>query len=464
MGLTMGIILGTAAVLIVALLVMGYLKAPPDTAYIISGPRSRRILIGQAGWRIPFLERVDKLSLNVMQVDVKTSEAVPTNEFINVLVDGVANVKVSSDPELLKRAAESLLGMKREQMISMITQVLEGNMREIVGSVGLKEMVQDRQGVAKKITENVVPDMQKLGIEVVNFNIQNFKDNAGTIENMGIDNVEQIRKNAQIAKANAQRDIAIATSQAQQEANAVKVEAEKKIAEQNTQLAVQQADMKVKADTKRAEADAAYSIQQENQRKTIEVTRANADIARREKEAELAEKEIALKERKLDAEVRKQADAMKYKAEKEAEAELIRRQKEAEAQKYEALQQAEARKAEADAARYAMEQEAEGIRARGLAEAEAIEKKAEAQKRMGEASVIDMYLQALPEVVRNAAAPLAQTDKIVMYGDGNATRVVRDVMNSANQIMEGMRESTGIDLQQLLSGLVSRGENRGEEN
>ena len=464
MGLTMGIILGTAAVLIVALLVMGYLKAPPDTAYIISGPRSRRILIGRAGWRIPFLERVDKLSLNVMQVDVKTSEAVPTNEFINVLVDGVANVKVSSDPELLKRAAESLLGMKREQMISMITQVLEGNMREIVGSVGLKEMVQDRQGVAKKITENVVPDMQKLGIEVVNFNIQNFKDNAGTIENMGIDNVEQIRKNAQIAKANAQRDIAIATSQAQQEANAVKVEAEKKIAEQNTQLAVQQADMKVKADTKRAEADAAYSIQQENQRKTIEVTRANADIARREKEAELAEKEIALKERKLDAEVRKQADAMKYKAEKEAEAELIRRQKEAEAQKYEALQQAEARKAEADAARYAMEQEAEGIRARGLAEAEAIEKKAEAQKRMGEASVIDMYLQALPEVVRNAAAPLAQTDKIVMYGDGNATKVVRDVMNSANQIMEGMRESTGIDLQQLLSGLVSRGENRGEEN
>ena len=465
MGLTMGIILGAAALLLVALLVMGYLKAPPDTAYIISGPRSRRILIGRAGWRIPFLERVDKLSLNVMQVDVKTSEAVPTNEFINVLVDGVANVKISSDPELLKRASESLLGMKRDQMISMITQVLEGNMREIVGSVGLKEMVQDRQGVAKKITENVVPDMQKLGIEVVNFNIQNFKDNAGTIENMGIDNVEQIRKNAQIAKANAQRDIAIATSQAQQEANAVKVEAEKKIAEQNTQLSVQQADMKVKADTKRAEADAAYSIQQESQRKTIEITRANADIARREKEAELAEKEIALMERKLDAEVRKQADAMKYKAEKEAEAELIRRQKEAEAQKYEALQQAEARKAEADAARYAMEQEAEGIRAKGLAEAEAIEKKAEAQKRMGEASVIDMYLQALPEVVKNAAAPLAQTDKIVMYGDGNATKVVRDVMSSANQIMEGMRESTGIDLQELLGKLVSgRGESRGEQD
>ena len=462
MSLTVGIILGVVAALILLLLVMGYLKAPPDTAYIISGPGRRRILIGRAGWRIPFLERVDKLSLNVMQVDVKTSEAVPTNEFINVLVDGVANVKVSSDPELLRRAAESLLGMKREQMISMITQVLEGNMREIVGSVGLKEMVQDRQGVAKKITENVVPDMQKLGIEVVNFNIQNFKDNAGTIENMGIDNVEQIRKNAQIAKANAQRDIAIATSQAQQEANAVKVEAEKAISEQNMQLAVQQGDMKVKADTKRAEADAAYSIQQENQRKTIEVTRANADIARREKEAELAEKEIALMERKLDAEVRKQADAMKYKAEKEAEADLIRRQREAEAQKYEALQQAEARKAEAEAVRFAMEQEAEGIRAKGLAEAEAIEKKAEAQRRMGEASVIDMYLQALPEIVKNAAAPLAQTDKIVMYGDGNATKMVRDVMSSASQIMEGMRESTGIDLQEVIGRLTALGAQKKE--
>jgi len=455
MGLVTGIIIGVVVLLVLLVIVLGYLKAPPDTAYIISGPGSRRILIGRAGWRIPFLERVDKLSLNVMQVDVKTSEAVPTNEFINVMVDGVANVKVSSDPELLKRAAEALLGMKQDQMIRLVTQVLEGNMREIVGSVGLKDMVQDRQGVAKKITENVVPDMQKLGIEVVNFNIQNFRDNAGTIENMGIDNVEQIRKNAQIAKANAQRDIAIATSQAQQEANAVKVEAEKAIAEQNMQLAVQQGDMKVKADTKRAEADAAYSIQQESQRKTIEITRANADIARREKEAELAEKEIALKERKLDAEIRKQADAMKYKAEKEAEADLIRRQRDAEAAKYEAIQQAEARKAEAEAVRFAMEQEAEGIRAKGLAEAEAIEKKAEAQKKMGEASILEMYLQALPEVVRNAAAPLSQTDKIVMYGDGNATKVVRDVMNSASQIMEGVRESTGVDLTDMLSRLVA---------
>ena len=439
---------------VIFLVAAGYLKAPPDTAYIISGLGKKRILIGKAGWRMPFFTRLDKLPLGVMQVDVKTSEAVPTNEFINVTVDGVANIKISSDPELLKRAAEALLGKSRQEMVTLVTQVLEGNMREIVGSVGLKEMVQDRQGVAKKITENVVPDMEKLGIEVVNFNIQNFKDAAGTIENMGIDNVEQIRKNAQIAKANAQRDIAIATSQAQQEANAVKVEAEKKIAEQDAALAIQQAEMKVRADTKRAEADAAYSIQQENQRTTIEIAKTNADIARREKEAELKEKEIAIKERELDAEIKKQADALKYQSERRAEAELIKRQREADARAYEAIKEAEAKKAEADALRYAMEQEAEGIRAKGIAEAEAIEKKAEAQKKMGEASVLEMYLTALPEVVKNAAAPLAQTDKIVMYGDGNSTKLVGDVMTSTSQIMEGMKETTGVDLGALLAGFV----------
>ena len=440
------------AAFLVLIGIVGYLKAPPDVAYIISGLGKKRILVGKAGWRVPFFERVDRLSLRVMQVDVKTSEAVPTNEFINVTVDGVANIKISSQREYLERAAEALLGMKQGELISMVTQVLEGNMREIVGSVGLKEMVQDRQGVAKKITENVVPDMQKLGIEVVNFNIQNFKDAAGTIENMGVRNVEQIRKDAQIAKANAQRDVAIATANAQQEANAVRVEAEKKIAEQNAALSVQQADMKVRADTKKAEADAAYSIQQEEQRKTIEIAKTNADIARREKEAELAEKDIAIKERQLDAEVRKQADALKYQAEKQAEADLIKRQKDAEAKKYEALQAAEAKKAEAAALRFAMEQEAEGIRAKGLAEAEAIEKKAEAQKKMGEASVLEMYLNALPEVVKNAATPRASTEKIVMYGEGNSTKVVRDVMSSANQVMEGVKESTGIDLPAIIAG------------
>ncbi len=466
-----------AVIAVVALLALifasGYVKAPPNKAYIISGIRSKKkVLIGKAGFRWPFFERLDKLSLDVMQVDVKTSEAVPTNEFINVSVDGVANIKISSDPELINKAAESLLAMDQRQLIFLCTQVLEGNMREIVGSVGLKEMVQERQIVAEKIKENAVPDMRKLGIEIVNFNIQNFKDGAGTIENMGIDNVEQIRKAAQIAKAEAARDISIAEANAKEEANKVAVNTNLRISEQNTALAIRQAELKKDADIKQAEADAAYAIQKEQQRKTIEVTAADADIARREKDAELAEKEIALQERRLDAEIRKKADALKYEAEKKAEAELIKRQREAEArrfeeeqaamakmkmaeaEKFEQEQQALAQKATADALAYSKMKEAEGIRAVGLAEAEAIEKKAEAQKKMGEASVLDMYLTALPEVVKNAAAPLAQTDKIVMYGEGNSAKLVKDVMTSANQITESLEESVGIDLKSMLAGFV----------
>ena len=362
--------------------------------------------------------------------------------------------------------------MDKQQLIFLVTQVLEGNMREIVGSVGLKEMVQERQVVAEKIKENAVPDMQKLGIEIVNFNIQNFKDGAGTIENMGIDNVEQIRKAAQIAKAEAARDIAIAEANAKEEANKIAVAAHQRIAEQNTSLSIREAELKKDSDVKRAEADAAYEIQKEEQRKTIEVTSANADIARREKEAELAEKEIALQEKKLDADIKKKADALKYEAEKKAEADLVRRQKESEARRYEEEQaalarmkaaeaeqyeqerRAEAQRALAEASAYAKMKEAEGIRAVGLAEAEAIEKKAEAQKKMGEASVLEMYLTALPEVVRNAAAPLAQTDKIVMYGDGNSSKLVKDVMNSSNQIIEGLTEATGVDMKSLIAGFV----------
>lgn len=219
-------------------------------------------------------------------------------------------------------------------------------------------------------------------------------------------------------------------------------------------LAIRQAELKMQADTKQAASDAAYRIQEQEQRKTIEITSANADIARKEKEAELAEKEIALKEKRLDAEIRKQADAERYRVEQQAAAELAKRKRDAEAAKYEREQEAEAQRAVADAAMYSKEKEAEGIRLVGLAEAEAIEKKAEAMKKMGEASYLEMYLKVLPEIVKNAAAPLAQTDKIVMYGDGNSTKLVKDVMATSNQVMDGLKESTGIDLSTLLTGVM----------
>ena len=179
----------------------------------------------------------------------------------------------------------------------------------------------------------------------------------------------------------------------------------------------------------------------------------------------LKQKEAEVMEQALDAQVKKKAEADKFARQQLADAELYERQRDAEAKKYEAQQEAEALKAQAEADKYAKEQEAEGIRTKGLAEAEAIrakaiaeaegiEKKAEAMTKMGEAAVLEMYFKALPEVVRNAAEPLTKVDKITMYGDGNSAKLMKDVMNTLNQVTDGLKESTGVDLNAVLSGFV----------
>mgnify|MGYP002673630897 CR=1 FL=1 len=430
--------------LIVLVLVCGYVKAPPDTAYIISGLRKKpRILVGKAGFKIPFFERLDKLSLGAIQIDVKTGSAVPTSEFINVRIDSTVAVRVGRSPEMIALAAENFLNTSRDTISRKINDLLEGNIREIAGSMRLTEMVSDRKVFGEKVQENAVPDLARYGLELITFNVQNFTDDGNVIENLGIDNVEQIRKNAMIAKSNAQREVAMAEAENARLANDAKVAAQEEIASRQNDLAVKKAELKREADTKAAEADAAAGIEQENQRKTKEVAATNANIARAEREAELKKKQVELKEYELDALVRKQADADKYATEQKAEADLVRRQKEAEAKAY-------ATKAEADANRYAAEQQAEGIRAVGLAEAEAIEKKAEAQKKFGEASVIEMYLKALPNIVSCASAPLANVDSIAMYGDGNSSKLVGDVMMTVNKVTEAMK-ANGIDIQALIN-------------
>ncbi len=449
------LIVVAVVVLILILFGVGYVKAPPDTAYIISGlHKNPKILVGRAGVRIPFFERLDRLPLNIIPIDIKTQESVPTKEFINIRVDGVANVKISSDGDSLARAAQSLLGKNFAELQMLAQQVLEGNMREIVGQMRLEDLVHDRAAFALKVQENAAPDIEKMGMEIVNLNIQNFVDENHTIENLGMDNVVQIQKTAAIAKAQGQKDIQIAEAEAKEAANQARINAEEKIAAQNTSLAIKQAELKQQADTKLAVSDAAYRIQEQEQRKTIEIASANADIARKEKEAELAEKEIALQEKRLDAEVRKQADAERYRVEQQAAAELAKRKRDAEADRYEREQEADSQKAVADAAMYSKQKEAEGIRLVGLAEAEAIEKKAEAMKKMGEASYLDMYLKVLPDIVKNAALPLAQTEKIVMYGEGNSAKLVQDVIATSNQVVDGLREATGIDLNSLLAGVM----------
>ena len=445
-------------IVIMALIILkaGYIKAPPDTALIISGMHKKpRVLIGKAGIRIPFFERVDSLSLGAIQIDVKTGSAVPTAEYINVRVDSTVSVRVGQNPEMIALAAQNFLNVDRDTIARKINDLLEGNIREIVGQMKLTDMVSDRKLFSEKVQENAVPDLARYGLELITFNVQNFSDDNDVITNLGIDNVAQISKNAAIAKSNAEREIEVAKAENAKQANDAKVKAAEDIATRNNDLAIKQAQLQQEADTRKAQAAAATGIEEENQRKIKEVAATNANIAKAEREAELKQKQIQLKEYELDALVRKQAEADKFAAEKQAEADLVRRQKEAEAKAYEAIKNAEAKKAQADADRYAAEQQAAGIQAVGAAEAAAIEAKAEAQKKMGEASIIEMYFKALPDVVASAAAPLAKVDKIVQYGDGNSTKLVKDVMTSANQIMEAMADS-GIDIKDMLTSALKK--------
>lgn len=462
---------------VVILATMSYVKAPPDQAFLISGPRKDlKIITGKAGFRIPFIERLDKLYLGAIGVDVKTRSAVPTAEYINVFVDANVNVRVSSKPELLAIAAKNFLNQKKEIISAKAQEVLEGNMREIVGQMKLTEMVSDRQKFAQMVLANAGPDMAELGLEIVSFNVQNFKDENGVIDDLGIDNVEQIKKAAAIAKSDAKRDVAMREAENQRKANEAQVAAATQIAEQNTALDMRAAELKSQSEVKRAEADMAYKIQEADQKKALDVTETNAQIAKAEREVELQKQKIELKEKELDAIVRKEADAQLYKAQKAAEADLIKRQKDAEAKAYEEIQRAEAEqraavaraeamKAEAEAKMFAAEKEAagiaakyqaeaDGIRAKGLAEAEGIDKKAEAQKKMGEASVLEMYFQAMPLIAKAVAEPLSNVDSITMYGTDGASRMVQDITTTMSQIMAGVKDSTGIDPQALLAGFV----------
>lgn len=454
------------AALVVLLFLIGYVKAPPDQAYIISGLKKEgKVLIGRAGIRIPFFERLDKLYLGQMTVDIKTEQSVPTNDFINVNVDAVAKVRIAPTSDGIKLAAKNFLNKKPGDIALDLQDSLQGNMREIIGTLSLKEINTDRDSFSDQVMQKASHDMDKLGIEILSCNIQNVTDENGLIRDLGADNTALIKKNAAIAKAQADRDVAIAKAEADKAANDARVLSDTEIAQKNTELAVKKAELKKLSDTKNAEADAAYSIQEHEQQKSIETARVNAQIAKAERDAELKKQEVEVAKQKLDAEIRAQADAERYRMEQEAQAELFKRQKEAEAKRYEEEQAAEAMKKAAEASKFAKEQEAAGIaavgraeaeaiQAKALAEAEGIDRKAEAMKKYGEAAIVEMIMQALPEIAKNVAEPLSKVDKITMYGEGNSAKLLSDIVNGTTQITEGMTAGMGIDVKSLLAGIV----------
>ncbi len=466
------IVIGTIVVIILAICALGYVKAPTDQALIISGlSRAPKVIIGRSSIRIPFLQRVDRLHLGMLSVDVKTSRTIPTLDYINIMVDSVATVKIGTTPELLKAAQENFLNKNSAYINNMIVCVLEGNLREIIGSMKLTDIMNDRKSFALKVSEDAKEDMNKMGLEIVSFNIQNISDGElGVIDNLGIANTVAIRQNAEISKARAEKEIAVAQALAKREANDARVSTETAIAEKNNELAIKQAGLKAEADAKKAEADAAYEIHNQEQQKTIAVKTTEAEIARQMKEVELKQQEAAVQEQQLNATIRKQADADKYRVQQASEAMNYQTQQQADAEKYKRIAEAEAKLAEqqkaAEAVRIAGEAEAaaiaakgkaeaEAIAAKGMAEAEAMDKKAEALQKYGRAAMTQMVVEKLPEMAKAIAEPLAAIDKVtIIDGGGTSGSGVNNMGGYVPEVLaktiESVRETTGFDLTEVM--------------
>ena len=460
------ILLSVAAVvlvLIVIIIVLGYKKAPNDKIFIISGLRKKpKMITGKAAIMIPFLERCDVLLLNLIQIDIKTEKSIPTMEFINVNIDAVATIKINNNEEALSFARENFLNKNSQYIAAIAGQILEGTLREIIGRMELKELVHNREALANKVEETTRDELAKIGLTVENFKIQNFVDENGVIVDLGVDNIMKIKKAAQIAKANAEKDIAVAQSEANSMSNEAEVKANLEIAERDNGLIIKRAQLQATSDKEKAVADAAYAISEQEARRKVEIVTVDADIARTEKEAEQKEREIKVQENSLRAQIEKQADAEKYQKEINAEAEKVARQKRIDAETYEIERKAEARRREVELEAFEIEREAEarkkeaeGILAVGQAEAEVIMKKAEALNSYNQEALQQMLITQLPDIMRAVAEPLGKVDNITMYGNGNVSNMIQDTFSTTTGLVEGVKNSTGVDLGQFMTNMMS---------
>ena len=489
---TVGLVL--AAIIAFVIIFKCFWKvAGTNEVLIVSGLGKVKTRTGGGIFVLPILQKTQKMTLENIQVDFTSRQEIPTKDAIHVLVDAVANMSISTDPVRQAVAASKFAGYSTAQIRDIVIPVLEGNIREIISQTMFEDLIRgDKKVFAERIQENVTPNLADMGIDLTTFNIQNFSDKNGVIRDLGIENIEKIKKEASIAAAKAKAEVAVAQAQADKDANDAKVAAATEIAQKQTEFAIRKAELQKQADTEQAKADAAKAIEAENQRRAQEIATANANLARQEKEIELKAREVEIKERALEAEIKKTAEAKKYAEQQEADARLYATQKAAEADLYERQRLAEAakleaeKKAEADlalaqadaAAKKALaeavkaqgEAEAAAEKAKGLAEAEAIRAKAEAEakgmlekaaalKEYGDAAKQQMELDAIKVLYEQLPAIAEAIGKgyngaeIHLIGNDSG-QLAGNMMSNITQIVEGFKGSTGIDPMSVISGML----------
>jgi flotillin len=454
-------------------------KVGPNQALIVYGTQGTRVITGGAHLVLPMLQRAKEFSLELMSFDVAPRQTLYTTQGVAVNVEAVTQIKVRSDEESIKTAAEQFLSKTQEERENLIRLVMEGHLRGIVGQLTVEDLVKDPESVGTKMLRTVTPDMQKMGLEVISFTIKDVRDENDYIANMGRPEIVTIRKSADIAAALAQRDTQIQQANAAREAavarsiadqERVKAETESLAlqAESQRNLALKKASFDAEVKKQQAAADKAYDIQSNVTQQQVIAEAVKVTEVEKQAQIKVQQAEIQRRELELQATIQKAAEAERRRVETAAEAErqrlILEAQGQADAAKARGQGEADAAKArglaEAEVIRARGLAEAEVIRAKGQAEADAMRIKAAAYHEYNQAAVLDKLLTNMPEIVRAIAEPLSKVDKVTIVSTGSdgsnnggvgASRLTGDIVNMAAQVPALFELLSGTRLGDLMS-------------
>ena len=445
---------------IMAVLAKLFRKAGPHEALIIYGLRGTRIVKGGGTIIYPMIEQCRELSLELMSFDVAPQQSLYTKQGVAVTIEAVAQIKVKSDPESIRTASEQFLTKRPEQREGLIRLVMEGHLRGIIGQLTVEQIVKEPEMVADRMRSTCADDMNKMGLEVISFTLKEVRDKNEYITNMGRPDIARIKRDAEVAAAEADRDIAIKRAESQRAAAVAKAQADQERVAAETASLTKQAEAERDLDIKKAEylestkraqaqADKAYEIETNVQQQQVILQAVRVQQAEREAQVKVQDAEIARRERELIATVLKPAEIERQRIETLADAERQRLIKEAEGR--------------ASATRTQGEAEAEIVFRKGESEAKAMNIKAEAFQEYNQAAVFDKLISGMPEVVRALAEPLSRIDKVTIVSTGNgdaagAYKLTGDVTKIAAQVPALFEALSGMQMSDLLSKVRTIGD------
>ncbi len=476
------LIIGVVAIVVVVIILIQTVgrmlrKVGPNQALIVYGAGGTRVITGGSHFVIPLYQRAQEFPLELMSFDVAPSQDLYTSQGVAVNVEAVTQIKVRSDEESVKTAAEQFLSKTQPQRESLIRLVMEGHLRGIVGQLTVEDLVKDPENVGSKMLKTVTPDMEKMGLEVISFTIKDVRDSNDYISNMGRPQIVEIRKQADIASALAQRDTQIQQANASREAAVAKSAADQERvkaeteslalqAESQRNLALKKAAFDAEVKKQQATADKTYDIQANLMQQQVVTEAVKVTEVEKQAQIKVQQAEIQRRELELQATIQKAAEADRRRVETAAEAErqklILEAQGQADAAKARGFGEADANRArglaEAEVIRAKGLAEAEIIRAKGEAEAEAMKVKAAAFHEYNQAAVLDKLLTGMPEIVRAIAEPLSKVDKVTIVSTGSdgkggmgASRITGDIMNMVAQVPALFELLSGTRIGDLMS-------------